>query len=114
MLKTKHKLPKITTIIDRVVTVGEVPKINEWMKETKPQLSSYAQRLTEKAETDLMIEWIKIFELDAVYSNDYEMPVICISGKAHDRAANSAGIVYVEAFAADGACSLEIRYTRDK
>lgn len=108
-----HKLPKITTEIDPAVTVGDLPGIKEWMKETKPHLKEYAELMIDKAEEKLSITWRKIFEIEATFDNNDELPVLRISGTAYDRASTTGcDVIFIEAFADPSSC-VAVRYTRD-
>ena len=104
-MTTEKKLPEITTEIDHLVTVGELKKVKEWMEETKPLLEEYAKRMMEKASADQAISWHQVFEIEAVYCNSHEMPVIRISGMAFDRTATPPGnLIFARAFVAEEAC----------
>ena len=111
-MTTEHKLPKITTEIDHAVTVGELPEITAWMKEVKPHLKEYAKLLIDKAAEQQKIGWYRIFELEATFFNDHELPVLRIAGKAFDHAsANGRAVIFIEVFA-DESGSEDVRYTR--
>lgn len=104
-MTTEKKLPEITTDIDHQVTIGELEKIKEWMEETKPLLQEYAERMMEKASTEQALSWHRVFEIEAVYCNSREMPVIRISGMAFDRTETPPGnLIFATAFAAEEAC----------
>ena len=98
-MTTEIKLPEITTEIDHLVTVGELKKVKEWMEETKPLLKEYAERMMEKASSDQALGWHQVFEIEAVYCNAIEMPVIRISGMAFDRTSTPPGnLIFARAF----------------
>lgn len=105
MTTEEKKLPEITTEIDHLVTVGELNEIKEWMEETKPLLKEYAERMMEKASSAQLISWHQVFEIEAVYCNVGEMPVIRISGMALDRAATPPrNLIFARAFVAEEDC----------
>lgn len=111
-MTTEHKLPKITTEIDHAVTVGELPEIREWMKEVKPHLKEYAKLLIDKVEEQQKIGWYRIFEIEATFYNDHDLPVLRIAGKAFDWAsASGRAVIFIEVFA-DESDSEAVRYTR--
>lgn len=104
------KLPEITTDIDHQVTIGELEAIKEWMEETKPLLKEYAERMMEKAYSEQALSWHRIFEIEAVYCNSGEMPVIRISGMAFDRKTPPPkNLIFAVAFVAEEA-SVASRY----
>ena len=104
-MTTDKKLPEITTDIDHQVTVGELAKVKAWIEETKPLLKEYAERMMEKASADQSLSWHQVFEIEAVYCNSDEMPVIRISGMAFDRTATPPGnLIFARAFVAEEAC----------
>ena len=111
-MTTEHKLPKITTEIDHAVTVGELPEIKAWIAETKPHLVEYAKLLIDRAEERESITWRSIFEIEATFYNDNELPVLRIAGKAIDRAsATGRAVIFVEVFADETAIAA-VRYAR--
>lgn len=104
-MTTEKKLPEITTEIDHLVTVGELNAIKKWIEETKPLLKEHAERMMEKASADQTLSWHQVFEIEAVYCNSSEMPVIRISGMAFDHAATPpANLIFARAFVAEEAC----------
>lgn len=108
-----NKLPEITTTIDHLVTVGELKAVEAWMEETKPLLDEYAVRMLKKSQTDQKISWYKVFEMEATYCNDNEMPVIYIAGKAFDRTAATSGVtIFIEVWVVDDGC-VATRYIRE-
>lgn len=107
------KLPEITTEIDHQVTIGELKAIQAWMEETKPQLDEYVEKMMEQASADQAISWHRIFEIEATYFNDHEMPAIRISGMAFDRTVTPPGnMIFTEVFVLQTE-SVASRYIRE-
>ena len=95
----EKKLPEITTAIDDQVTIGQLKALKKWMDESKPLLQEYAEQMMEKASADQALTWHQIFEIEAVYCNASEMPVIRISGMAFDRTSTPPGnLIFARAF----------------
>ena len=103
---TNIKLPKLSTDIFSGVTISEAKAIKAYMKETKPMLDDHVQLMLLKAEREMKIGFINIYELEATYFNNYEMPVIKITAKAIDRTSDKAdSIHFVEVFIDDTGCT---------
>ena len=112
-MTTATKLPEITVEIDRMVTLGELKAIQEWIEETKPQLEEYTAKMMAQASADQAISWHRIFEIEATYFSSGEMPAIRISGMVFDRTSSPPGnMIFAEVFTLENE-SVASRYVRE-
>lgn len=111
---TNITFPKISTkIASYAVYVSDEKQVKAWIKDSKTKLKDYVELMLMKAERELQIGFMKIYELEATYFNSYEMPVITITAKAIDRMTTKPdGIIFVEVFANEDGTSTLNRYSK--
>lgn len=104
----------LTVEMSDLVTTGDAELVKSWMKDTKDLLPDYVENMVAKAERDLEIGLTDIYQIEATYYNNYEMPVIMIVGRGYDRRPGSdIYSLFVEAFTSEAEGTVENRYTKN-
>lgn len=104
----------LTVEMSDLVTIGDAKLVKSWMKDTKDLLPDYVENMVAKAERDLKIGLTDIYQIEATYYNNYDMPVIMIVGRGIDRRPGSdINALFVEAFTSEAEGTVENRYTKN-
>lgn len=104
----------LTVEMSDFITIGDAKSVKSWMKDSKDLLPDYVENMVAKVERDLEIGFTDIYQIDATYYNNYEMPVIMIVGRGYDRRPGTNNdALFVEAFTSEAEGTVENRYTRN-
>ncbi len=77
---------KIKVAYSEFITMKDIKRVKAFAKEQKPELESIARETVRAIEEALNIRFFdEIKEAEATYYNDWERPVISVSGRATDR-----------------------------
>lgn len=110
---------KIKVTYSEFITAKDIKAVKAFAKEQKPELENIVRESVRAIEEDLNIRFIdEIKEAEATYYNNWERPVISISGVATDRGVNVRELghwVYVKAYKTldENGCSANI-YRREE
>ena len=76
---------KIKVAYSELITMKDIKLVKAFAKEQKPELESIARETVRAIEEELNIRFFdEIKEAEATYYNDWERPVISVSGRATD------------------------------